>query len=449
MSTETTSARCLAGRAVQQVLQEGRSLSQILPPLLAQALPADRALVQELAYGVLRWRQRLEALQRPLLKRALKSKDQDIASLLLVGLYQLIYTAIPAHAAVHATVEAVRATGKSWAVPVANGVLRAFQRRRGALEAFADAEPAGRYAHPDWFIDALRADWPADWERILAANNARPPFALRVNVRKRSVAAYRDALTAAGMPHTALPFTEQGLVLDQPVAVERLPGFTAGEVSVQDAAAQLAAQLLDAAPGMRVLDACAAPGGKTAHILERPAELAGLVALDIDAGRVQRIEDNLRRLGLSARMVTGDAARPADWWDGRPFDRILLDAPCSATGVIRRHPDIKSLRRATDIETLAEMQAHLLDAVWPLLAPGGMLLYATCSVLRRENELQIDGFLQRHADAQERTLDGQWGRAVRHGRQILPGDEGEQSPGRGGGMDGFYYAMLMKRREDC
>ncbi|MDX5410175.1 MAG: 16S rRNA (cytosine(967)-C(5))-methyltransferase RsmB [Thauera sp.] len=448
MGTETVSARSLAARAVQQVLQDGRSLSQALPPLLSQAAPADRALTQELAYGVLRWRHRLEALLQPLLARGLKPKDQDIASLLLVGLYQLTYTAIPAHAAVHATVEAVRTTGKRWAVPLANAVLRAFQRRRAELEACADSAPASRHAHPEWFIEAVRADWPDDWARVLEANNARPPFALRVNIRKRSVADYRAALAAAGMQHAPLPFTDQGLVLARPVGVEALPGFAAGEISVQDAAAQLAAQLLDAAPGMRVLDACAAPGGKTAHILERTPGLSELVALDIDAARARRIEENLQRLGLVARVVTGDAARTADWWDGVGFDRILLDAPCSATGVIRRHPDIKSLRRAADIAALAETQAQLLDAVWPLLAPGGMLLYATCSVLRRENEQQIGGFLERHADAQERVLDVPWGRAARHGRQILPGDSGAQGPEGDGGMDGFYYAMLTRRRED-
>lgn len=441
MTAETATARFLAGSAVRLVLQEGRSLGQVLPGLLAQAVTDDRALVQELAYGVLRWRPRLEALLRPLLTRALKAKDQDIACLLLVGLYQLTRTAIPAHAAVHATVEAVRATGKPWAVPVVNAVLRAYQRRRDELEALADAEPAGRYAHPAWLIDALRTDWPKDWERILAANNERPPFALRVNARQTSVAAYRAELDAAGMSHRILPFTEHGLFLERPVAVERLPGFAAGEVSVQDAAAQLAAQLLDAAPGMRVLDACAAPGGKTAHILER-SEPAELVALDIDAARVQRIEENLQRLGLTARVVVGDAGRPADWWDGHPFERILLDAPCSATGVIRRHPDIKSLRRAADIATLADAQARLLEAVWPLLAPGGMLLYATCSVLRRENEAQISEFLQRHADAREHPLEAEWGCAARHGRQILPGDGSACCDEGGAGMDGFYYAAI-------
>ncbi|MFN2309619.1 MAG: 16S rRNA (cytosine(967)-C(5))-methyltransferase RsmB [Gammaproteobacteria bacterium] len=448
MSRQSPSARSLAGRAVCQVLQQGRSLSQALPPLLDQAAPPERALVQELAYGALRWRLRLEALARPLLTRPFKPKDQDITCLMLVGLYQLGYTAIPTHAAVDTTVEAVRATGKRWAVPVVNAVLRAFLRRRAELEAQADAQVASRHAHPDWLIDALRADWPAAWERILVANNQRPPFAVRVNARQHTLAAYCAELTAAGMPHHPLPFTEQGLCLEQPVAVQRLPGFAAGAVSVQDGAAQLAAQLLDAAPGMRVLDACAAPGGKTAHLLERTPGLAELVAVDIDAGRVQRIEENLRRLDLHARVVCGDAGTPAAWWDGRPFERILLDAPCSATGVIRRHPDIKSLRRAEDIAMLSATQARLLDAVWPLLAPGGMLLYATCSVLRCENALQIAAFLQRRRDAREQVLTGAWGRAVDHGRQILPGADAASAAGDDSGMDGFYFAALRKCRED-
>jgi 16S rRNA (cytosine967-C5)-methyltransferase len=243
------------------------------------------------------------------------------------------------------------------------------------------------------------------------------------------------------MAHVPLPLTEHGLCLEHAVAVDRLPGFADGEVSVQDAAAQLAAPLLDAAAGMRVLDACAAPGGKAAHILERTPDVE-LIAVDIEAARVRRIEETLQRLGLTAQAVVGDAAQPAQWWDGRPFQRILLDAPCSATGVIRRHPDIKSLRRAADIDALAAAQAQLLDALWPLLEVGGLLLYATCSVLRRENEAQVETFLRRHADAREALLDVPWGRPLRHGRQILPGDSDENSAAAG--MDGFFYASLTK-----
>ncbi len=446
MPVETVSARTLAAKAVQQVLQDGRSLSQVLPALLAQVALVDRGLTQELAYGVLRWHARLQLLMQQLLSHPLKPKDQDIGCLLLVGLYQLIYTAIPPHAAVHATVEAVHATGKRWAVPLANAVLRAFQRRHAELEAIADARPVSRYAHPDWLIDMLRADWPEDWQALLMANNERPPFVLRVNLLQGCVADYQAALQAEGMLHRTLSAADQAIRLEQPVAVERLPGFADGAVSVQDAAAQLAAQLLDVRPGMRVLDACAAPGGKTAHILERTPDLAELIAVEIDPARVPLIEQNLQRLGLLAQVVIGDAGQPGDWWDGRQFERILLDAPCSATGVIRRHPDIKSLRRASDLDELTTTQARLLEAVWPLLAPGGMLLYATCSVLRRENEQQIAQFLQRHTDVLEGELQGTWGKPVSHGRQVFPGAAGGVAD-VDTDMDGFYYASLIKRRE--
>lgn len=444
MPSESFGARTLAATAVLQVQREGRSLSQVLPPLLAKAVPVDRGLTQELAYGVLRWYPRLQLLLQQLLSHPLKPRDQDIGCLLLVGLYQLIHTSIPAHAAVHSTVEAVRATSKRWAVPLANAVLRAYQRRHAELDATADGQSAARYAHPDWMIEMLRADWPEDWQTILMANNERPPFVLRVNQRQGSRAAYQDALQTEGMLHSALGAADHALRLEQPLAVERLPGFAAGAVSVQDAAAQLAAPLLDVRTGMRVLDACAAPGGKTAHILERSPELAELTAVEIDSARAARIGQNLQRLGLSAQILIGDAGAPETWWDGRLYERILLDAPCSATGVVRRHPDIKLLRRATDIDELTATQARLLDALWPLLAPGGMLLYATCSVLRRENEHQIAQFLQCHTDAQEAELQVDWGRAVSHGRQLFPGTAGDGSLD----TDGFYYASLIKCRAD-
>ncbi len=434
-------ARALAGAAVTQVLRDGRSLSQVLPHYLDQAADADRALVQELAYGVMRWRFRLDAMLRQLLKQPLKRKDQDVVCLLMVGLYQLTYTDIPAHAAVHESVEAVRATGKRWAASLANAVLRSYQRRRAELEVVADKQPADRYAHPEWLVEQLRLDWPDDWERILAANNQRPPFMLRVNARRRALPDYCAVLSAAGMTHALLPWTEQGLCLERPVAVERLPGFAAGEVSVQDAAAQLAAPLLDATTAMRVLDVCAAPGGKAAHIVERTPGV-DLVAVDIDVCRAARIEENFQRLGVSAQILVGDAVHAQDWWDKRPFQRILLDAPCSASGVIRRHPDIKSLRRAKDIDALSATQAQLLDGVWPLLEVGGLLLYATCSVLRRENSDQIEAFLHRHADAQAVPLDVNWGRPMAYGRQILPGDTDEHAAAAG--MDGFFYASLIK-----
>ncbi len=445
MSSETIAARILAGRAVHAVLSEGRSLSHVMPGLLQQAAPADKGLTQELAYGVLRWRWRLDAIAKQLLARPLKAKDQDIVALLLVGLYQLAYTAVAPHAAVHATVEAVRGTGKRWAVPVVNAVLRAYQRRRAELDGKADGSLEGRFAHPQWLVERVRKDWPDHWEQVLRANNERPPFVLRVNRRKIDRERYRQHLDLSGIPSELTPFAPDGLYLPQPAPVDQLPGFEQGEVSVQDAAAQLAAELLDVQAGMRVLDACAAPGGKTAHLLERYPAVKELVALDSDAVRVERIHENLQRLGLTATVLVGDAAAPGGWYDGRCFERILLDAPCSATGVIRRHPDIKSLRHADDIAALANVQARILDAVWPLLAPGGMLLYATCSILRQENTEQVAGFLKRHTDAQERVLDSGWGVGCLHGRQILPGAADPLA--RDAGMDGFFYACLNKRIE--
>ena len=290
-------------------------------------------------------------------------------------------------------------------------------------------------AHPAWLLEHLQQDWPADWERIVSANNATPPMTLRVNAAHSERDTYVAMLKESGTSCEPARHTEYGLTLSQPVGVDHLPNFTDGAVSVQDAAAQLAAQLLDARPGERVLDACAAPGGKTAHILERQPGLAKLLALDISEERIQRLTDNLRRLGLSATTCVGDATNPTSWWDGRPFDRILLDAPCSATGVIRRHPDIKVLRHAEDLRQLTQTQAQILTALWPLLKPGGMLLYVTCSILQQENSQQIQDFLATQADARHNLIDAEWGHAQAAGRQTLPGENG---------MDGFFYACIQK-----
>ncbi len=428
--------RVLAAQAVTAVCQAGQSLSQVLPPLLTPLEdPRVRALAQELAYGTLRWYPRLAGLAAQLLGKPLKRKEADVHALLLVGLYQLAYLDMAAHAAVNETVQGARELGKPWAARLVNGVLRNYQRRHDELEAMLDGADDTRLAHPAWLLEMLRSDWPQHWETIAQANNQRPPMTLRVNCRQHSRAAYLDMLSDAGLAAHCVDYADDALCLERPVAVEQLPGFAEGEVSVQDAGAQLAAPLLQAEAGMRVLDACAAPGGKTAHVLERGEGLAGLTAVDVDAARVLRIEDNLQRLGLQAQVVTADAADTAAWWDGTPFPRILLDAPCSATGVIRRHPDIKSLRRASDLAPLAATQAALLEALWPLLAPGGRLLYVTCSVLDTENSKQIHRFLRAHDDAREVGLDMDWGHTCEHGRQILPGEHG---------MDGFYYACLSK-----
>lgn len=428
------SARATAAHLVGAVVDGGQSLNAVLPAALLALADQDRALTQELCYGVLRFYPRLERIAAGLLHKALKRKDRDVHQLILVGLYQLIYLKMPAHAAVAETVAAARALGKDWAANLVNALLRSFQRAPDQYLTRADADLTARWAHPHWWITGLQSEWPDHWQDIVAANNQRPPMTLRVNTQRVTRDSYQAALQDSGLvaqPHTYAP---SALTLEQPVDVARLPGFAAGQVSVQDAAAQLAAGLLDLAPGQRVLDACAAPGGKSAHLLEWVPQLR-LLALDSDAQRLTRLHDTLRRLELQAEVRVGDAGAPGHWWDGEPFDRILLDAPCSGSGVIRRHPDIKLLRTPTDIAALARLQRHLLDALWPLLAPGGILLYATCSVLPEENRRNVAAFLADHEDAGEHRIEAVWGHEQAPGRQILPGESG---------MDGFYYARLVK-----
>ena len=400
--------------------------------------PHDRALLRELCAGTLRLLPRLEALVALLLHRPMKAVDKDLEALLLVGLYQLEALRIPAHAAVAATVDATRVLQKPWAAGLINGVLRRRLREAEALEARLDDDPAARWLLPRWLLDRLIAAWPADWQSVAAALMGRASMQLRVNRTRIDRDAYRQQLAAADIAASALGWNDVGLVLDTPVPTSRLPGFDAGLVSVQDAGAQLAAGLLDARAGESVLDCCAAPGGKSAHMLERSSTggaSARLTAIDRDDARLDILRATLDRLGLEAEVTAGDAAAPAGAWAERRYQRILLDAPCSATGVIRRHPDIKCLRRDADIPQLALVQHQMLTAIWPLLAPGGRLLYATCSILPDENEAQIGRFLANHPDARELTIDADWGLPRRHGRQLLPKD---------GGADGFYYALLVK-----
>jgi 16S rRNA (cytosine967-C5)-methyltransferase len=419
-----------------EVIDAGRSLTEVLavndhPAATAQ----QRALAQELVYGTLRWYYQLSDILERLLEKPLKHRDSDIRCLLLAGLYQLSHLALPAHAVVNETVQASRELDKAWAAGLVNAILRNYQRRADRLAVAIGADPQARYAHPGWLIERLQADWPRDWEAILQAGNRRPPLSLRVNLQRLRRSACLERLREQGIAARALPHCAAGIVLDNALPVSALPGFDGGLISVQDGAAQQAARLLELRPGQRVLDACAAPGGKTAHILETQPHLESLTAVDVDPRRTRLIEKNLARLGLAADVVAADAGEPKVWWDGRPFERILLDVPCSATGVIRRHPDIKLLRRPGDIDRLVFGQAQLLEAVWPLLSTGGMLLYSTCSVLAAENEHQISRFLSGQPDARERRVDVSWGRSCAHGRQLLPGEDD---------MDGFYYACLYK-----
>jgi 16S rRNA (cytosine967-C5)-methyltransferase len=431
----------VAAAVLDAVRLRGRSLSEALqaPEVLALPDARDRALVQELTYGALRLLPRLEALAGCLLHKPLKAADRDLETLVLIGLYQLIATRIPPHAAVAATVAAAKSPHRPWAAGLVNAQLRRFEREGAALDAHIAAIPRVRWLFPDWLLARVQAAWPDHWQAICEASNARPPMTLRVNRLRTDRRTYAGLLAAAGIPCRPLPHAEAALRLDTPVGTDRLPGFEAGLVSVQDAGAQLAAALLDARPGERVLDACAAPGGKTAHILERAGNDLDLTALDLDPQRLERLSQGLARLGLHARTCVGDAARPQGDWAQGQYRRILLDVPCSATGVIRRHPDIKWLRRDTDIAQLAALQGQILDAIWPLLAPGGTLLYATCSLLPEENENQVAAFLARTPGAAPCPIAAdpglEWGLARGLGRQTLPEPDG---------MDGFFYARLEK-----
>ena len=427
--------RVLAVQALLAVAAEGQTLTQAADQAAAACTdPRDAALVKELCYGVLRWQPRLEAWLAKLLQRPLKPADQDVKFLLLLGLYQLAYLRIPDHAAVQQTVEACRILEKSWAASLTNAVLRRFQRERSEVEAAVAEDLTARYAHPQWFIEELQRDWPEQWQTMLEAGNERPPFTLRVNRRVQSRAEYLTRLETLGIVAQACVHSPDGISLESPMDVKLLPGFAEGAVSVQDEGAQLAADLLDAQDGMRVLDACAAPGGKTCHLLER--HTLSMTAVELEARRAQRIRENLTRLKLDAALKVADAAKVQEWWDGEPYQRILLDAPCSASGVVRRHPDVKLRRTPAEVASAAGLQAKLLGALWPLLAPGGKLLYVTCSVFQRENAAQIAAFLAGHPDAAALPLHTGWGMTAGAGRQVLTGQ---------GGMDGFYYACLEKR----
>ncbi|WP_447553981.1 16S rRNA (cytosine(967)-C(5))-methyltransferase RsmB [Vreelandella sp. EE22] len=427
--------RAAAARALAPVLNEQGSLAGLDEH---SVITRDRSLLKELCYGTCRRLPRLEALAAKLLKQPFKKRDQDVYALLLIGIYQLLYMRIPAHAAVGETAGAARLLKKEWATRVLNGCLRRLQRETAALEAEVDRDESVALEHPAWLVNVLREAWPEQWQGVIEANNQPGPMTLRVNQRQLDREAYLAKLMDLGLEARLCLHAPDGITLQSPCDVSTLPGFSEGLVSVQDEAAQLSATLLGPAlaprPGAHVLDACAAPGGKTAHLLEQ-FEIA-LTAIDSDNQRLARVDDTLNRLGVSASLIHADAAE-RDWWSGALFDAILLDAPCSGTGVIRRHPDIKKLRRQSDIKKLAKLQGTLLDNLWGLLRPGGTLLYATCSVLPDENARQIEAFVGRTPDAHVTTpTDVAWGVASGHGRQLFSQQDSH---------DGFFYARLEKR----
>ncbi|ENY9096429.1 16S rRNA (cytosine(967)-C(5))-methyltransferase RsmB [Klebsiella michiganensis] len=422
--------RSLAAQAVEQVLEQGQSLSNVLPPLQQKVSDKDKALLQELCFGVLRTLSQLDWLIGKLMSRPMTGKQRVVHYLIMVGIYQLLYTRIPPHAALAETVEGSVAIKRPQLKGLINGVLRQFQRQQEELlSEFSRSEI--RFLHPSWLLKRLQKAYPAQWEAIVEANNQRPPMWLRVNRVHHPRDGWPALLEEAGMKGFTHPAYPDAVRMETPVPVHALPGFEEGWVTVQDASAQGCITFLDPKNGEQILDLCAAPGGKTTHILEAAPE-AQVLAVDVDEQRLSRVYDNLKRLGMKATVKQGDGRYPAQWCGEQQFDRILLDAPCSATGVIRRHPDIKWLRRDRDIAELAQLQSEILDAVWPHLKTGGTLVYATCSVLPEENSQQIKAFLLRTADA----VLSETGSADLPGQQNLPGaEEG----------DGFFYAKLIKK----
>ncbi|WED21812.1 16S rRNA (cytosine(967)-C(5))-methyltransferase RsmB [Vibrio sp. JC009] len=421
--------RAAAAKVLFQVVDKGQSLSTALPLAQQTIKPRDHALLQEICYGALRYLPRLESIAGQLMDNPLKGKKRVLHHLILVGLYQLNYMRIPAHAAVGETVEATKTLREPRLRGLINAVLRNYQRNQEELDTFSVSHDAGKYAHPSWLLKLLKEAYPDSWESIVEANNSKAPMWLRVNSKHHTRDEYLALLEKEDISATLHPQAEDALKLESACDVTKLPGFDKGWVSVQDAAAQLSVNYLTPKDGELILDCCAAPGGKTAHILERTQD-SRVVAIDCDDSRLKRVYDNLKRLNLKAEVICGDARAPEEWWQGEQFDRILLDAPCSATGVIRRHPDIKWLRRAEDIEALSQLQSEIIDAMWQQLKAGGTMVYATCSITPQENSEQVKAFLARTENAVLVESDPE-----NPGRQILPGEED---------MDGFYYAVLQK-----
>ncbi len=427
--------RVQAAHTLSQVLQQKASLAALMAPALANVAENERPLLQELCFGTCRWQPQLQSILGRLLAKPLKNSDSDIHALLLIGLYQLRYTRTPDHAAIATTVDACKKLKKKWAEKLVNGVLRNYQREQQQLESQLANSPSFATGHPNWLRKAIEKFWPLQCTDIFTANNAHPPFTLRLNVAHLDRQSYLSQLQAQDISAQTTPFSPFGITLQKAVGVLLLPHFEDGLVSVQDEAAQLSAELLQLERGQRVLDACCAPGGKTGHILELEEGLGEVIALDLEQRRLVRVHENLQRLNKEATIICADAGDTDVWWDGKGFDRILLDAPCSATGVIRRHPDIKLLRVAEDIAKLAALQLSLLKALWPTLKPGGRLVYATCSVLPTENTRVIEKFMKGHEDAKHCVIDADWGIEQPFGRQLLPQLDGH---------DGFYYACIEK-----
>lgn len=431
--------RQLALDICYQVIKKGSSLTRQLDLNLPQLeSERDRAFCSELCFGLCRFYYVLAEHLKPLLKKPLKSRDLDIQLILMMGLYQIRFMRVENHAAVNESIKLLSTIRKNWAKGLVNAILRGYVRARDSMTAdhmLILSEAEQEIAYPRWFRDRVKGDWGDLSHMILQAGNQKAQMSLRIDLAQSSRQNYLQQLAQHSIEAHIHPLIKTAIVLDRSIAVEKLPGFNRGTVSVQDASAQIAAEILDCGPGMKVLDACAAPGGKTLHIMQSAPELR-VTALDQDQSRIHRVSENLNRAGLSATITCADAGAVSTWFDGELYDRILLDAPCSASGIIRRHPDIRLLRRAQDIDSLVNIQRDLLHLLWPLLKQGGIMVYSTCSIFKQENELQVLRFLEATADADELSLNPvEWGQERPAGRQILPGNHE---------MDGFYYARLIK-----
>ncbi|WP_299182270.1 16S rRNA (cytosine(967)-C(5))-methyltransferase RsmB [uncultured Neptuniibacter sp.] len=429
----TTNVRVLAAQVLTPLLKNKGSLNTHFAAVERRCPEKDRGLLRELCYGTMRYHPQLNCIIKLLQNRPFKFRDIDIKAIALIGLYQLQHTRIPEHAAINECVEACKEIDKAWAGRVINALLRRFQREQDILETELAENESYRYNHPDWMIAKLKNNWPQHWQQILEANNTQAPLTLRINKRATDRASYlKQLLPIIGATETE--HSSVGIRLDGSLNVESLPGYDVGAFSVQDEAAQLATELLNLQPGFRVLDACAAPGGKLSHILESQANLNTVDAIELEGKRATRINENLKRLRLKANVLIADASTQ-EWWDGKHYDRILLDAPCSATGVIRKNPDIKYLRKGEDIHTISQLQFAILSNCWPMLKPGGQLLYATCSIFPQENERLVKRFIAETDDVTHLPIKAGWGIEREVGRQLFP---------QVGGHDGFYYALLEK-----
>lgn len=454
--------RAAAAKVIAQLLLQQGSLASLIPEYSEKVAPEERSLLQEMCFGTARWQPQLTLYLDQLLEKPLRKKDQDVYGLLLIGLYQLIYMRTPDHAVLNLTVFATKSLKKLWAKKFINGVLREFLREREQLTKRITSEnnsPKTKnsaeqfiFSHPRWLIDRIKIAWPNDFDSIFTANNARAPLTIRVNQTVVSREDYFKLLDEKNIAANKTPLSNTGIQLHSPTDITQLPLFSEGGFSVQDASPQLTPTLLSLEENLSILDACCAPGGKTAHVLEQPFKFKKVVALDVSEKRLERTKTNFSRLNLlseknsSPQLLCGDAANPNSWWDGETFDRILLDAPCSATGIIRRQPDIKILRTADNVAKLVTIQMQILSALWPLLKPNGILLYATCSILPEENSQLIEQFVSQTSDAKHLAIEADWGVEQRYGRQLLPSsiNVDDENASTKSNHDGFYYAKLRK-----